>query len=50
MKRILVIDDDAKLRGHTVELLRLEGYEVSEARNGREGVERARKDMPDLVI
>lgn len=50
MKRILVIDDDAKLRGHTVELLRLEGYEVSEARNGREGVERARKERPDLVI
>ncbi len=50
MKRILVIDDDAKLRGHTVELLRLEGYEVIEARNGREGVERARKELPDLVV
>ena len=50
MKRILVIDDDAKLRQHTVELLRLEGYEVTEARNGREGVERARRDLPDLVL
>src|SRR3954466_4175367 len=50
VKRILVIDDDTKLRQHCVELLRLEGYEVTEARNGREGVDRARRDGPDLVI
>jgi DNA-binding NarL/FixJ family response regulator len=50
LKRILVIDDDAKLRQHYIELLKLEGYEVWEARNGREGVERARKDVPDLVL
>ena len=50
VKRILVIDDDAKLRQHYVELLRLEGYEVAEARNGREGVEAARRDAPDLVL
>jgi len=50
VKRILVIDDDARLREQYTELLRLEGYEVIEARNGREGVERARRDLPDLVI
>jgi DNA-binding NarL/FixJ family response regulator len=50
VKRILVIDDDAKLRQHYSELLRLDGYEVIDARNGREGVERARKDTPDLVL
>lgn len=50
MKRILVIDDDNRLRSQCVELLRLEGYEVFEARNGREGVERARVETPDLVI
>lgn len=50
MKRILVIDDDAKLRGHYAELLRLEGFEVTEARNGREGVEHARRAPPDLVL
>ncbi len=50
MKRILVIDDDARLRAHYTELLRLEGYEIIEARNGREGVERAKADAPDLVI
>ena len=50
VKRILVIDDDARLRQHYGALLRLEGFEVSEARNGREGVESARKDVPDLVL
>lgn len=50
VKRILVIDDDAKLRQHYVELLKLEGYEVVEARNGREGVDRARRETPDLVL
>jgi DNA-binding NarL/FixJ family response regulator len=50
VKRILVIDDDAKLRQQCAEVLRLEGYNVVEARNGREGVDRARKDVPDLVL
>ncbi len=50
MKRILVIDDDARLRQQCVELLRLDGYEVIEARNGREGIDRARTDTPDLVL
>ena len=50
VKRILVIDDDAKLRRHYAELLRLEGYTVLEARDGREGVEAAHREVPDLVI
>lgn len=50
MKRILVIDDEAKLRQQFAALLRLEDYEVIEARNGREGVDVARRESPDLVI
>ena len=50
MKRILVIDDDARLRQQCVELLKLEGYEVVEARNGREGLASARAEPPDLVV
>lgn len=45
-----MIDDDARLREHYKDILKLEGYEVAEARNGREGVERARKETPDLVL
>ncbi|MCX6954746.1 MAG: response regulator transcription factor [Verrucomicrobia bacterium] len=50
MKRILVIDDEAKIRTHTAELLRLEGFEVTEARNGREGADKARATPPDLIV
>jgi DNA-binding NarL/FixJ family response regulator len=50
VKRILVIDDDARLREHYRQLLKLEGYDVVEVRNGREGVERARPDATDLVL
>lgn len=50
MKRILVIDDEAKLRAQFVALLASEGYATLEARNGREGVEAARRERPDLVI
>jgi DNA-binding NarL/FixJ family response regulator len=45
-----VIDDDARLREHYRQLLKLEGYDVVEVRNGREGVERARPDATDLVL
>jgi DNA-binding NarL/FixJ family response regulator len=50
VKRILVIDDEAKLRAQTAELLRLDGHDVVEARNGREGVEQALKHVPDLIV
>ena len=50
MPRILVIDDDATIR----ELLRLvleeEGYEVIEAANGAEGLQRYQAIPTDLVI
>lgn len=45
-----MIDDEAKLRRQFAELLNLEGFAVSEARNGREGVELARRERPDLVM
>jgi DNA-binding NarL/FixJ family response regulator len=50
VKRILVIDDDARLRQTFAEILRLDGHEVIEARNGREGLDRARQERPDLVL
>jgi DNA-binding NarL/FixJ family response regulator len=48
--KILVIDDDPKMRGQTCALLRSEGYATVEARNGREGVALARAEQPALVL
>lgn len=50
MKRILVIDDEAKLRKQFAALLSAEGFTVIEALNGRHGVELARREQPDLVV
>jgi DNA-binding NarL/FixJ family response regulator len=50
VEKILVIDDDVKMRRQITALLATEGYHTVEARNGREGVELARKEKPDLVL
>lgn len=50
VEKILVIDDEAKLRRQMAALLAAEGYATVEARNGREGVELARLEKPDLVL
>jgi DNA-binding NarL/FixJ family response regulator len=48
--RILVIDDDAKMRRQIAALLATEGHEAVEARNGREGIDLARATPPDLIL
>lgn len=50
MDKILVIDDDPRMRAQTCALLRSEGYATVEARNGREGVTLARSEKPALVL
>jgi two-component system sensor histidine kinase/response regulator len=50
MKRILVIDDEAWLREMVHMALAQKGYDIVEAENGAEGVEAARKSLPDLVL
>ncbi len=50
VEKILVIDDDAKMRRQVAALLAAEGYAVIEAGHGRAGVELARQEMPDLVV
>jgi len=47
---ILVIDDNDELRGTLREILEGGGYEVHEARNGREGVACCQAQPIDLVI
>ena len=49
-KKILIVEDDGNIR----ELLRLylerEGYEITEAANGEEGVDLWRKINPDMIL
>jgi CheY-like chemotaxis protein len=49
-RRILVVDDDSAVRDSIAEVLRAEGANVVEAANGRDAVERLRKERFDLVL
>jgi len=48
--KILVVDDDPLILKSLAELLRLEGYDVATASNGREALERLRSFAADLVL
>lgn len=50
MKKILLIEDNKDVRENTAEILTLAKYKVITANNGKEGVELAQKDKPDLII
>jgi DNA-binding response OmpR family regulator len=50
MKKILVIDDEEWLREMIQLALRQRGYDVTEASSGSEGIEKARKEFPDLIL
>ena len=47
---ILVADDNADQRALYVDLLTYNGYRVIEARDGEEAIERARMDVPALIL
>jgi CheY-like chemotaxis protein len=47
---VLVVDDDPGIRALCVAALESEGYDVSEAGDGREGLARAVAERPDLVV
>ena len=50
VKKILVIDDEEWLREMIQLALRQRGYEVIEAHNGHDGIEKARAELPDLIL
>jgi two-component system, sensor histidine kinase and response regulator len=50
MKRILVIDDEEPLREMVHMALAQKGFEVIEAENGAVGIDKARKELPDLIL
>ena len=50
MTTILIIEDETAIRELISELLILEGFDVAEAVNGREGIAIAQSVLPDLII
>jgi DNA-binding response OmpR family regulator len=49
-KRILLVEDESTTRAYIADLLRTEGYEVDEARDGAQGLELFARRQFDLVI
>jgi two-component system chemotaxis response regulator CheY len=49
-KNILVIEDEESLRSALVGILEKEGFGVEQAENGKEGLEKALKSHPDLML
>ena len=49
-KTILIIEDDKFLRELIARKLIKEGYEVSEAVDGEEGMKKVKEEKPDLVL
>jgi len=50
MKKILFIDDDPEFRENIAEILRLSHYDVDLAETAKEGVEKATRGRPDLIL
>jgi two-component system response regulator MprA len=48
--RILVVDDDPAVRESLGRALRLDGYEVELANDGREAVGKVRRRVPDAIV
>lgn len=49
-KKILIVEDEELLYDILKRKLELEGYEVSIAKNGVEGLEKVKKINPDLIL
>jgi DNA-binding response OmpR family regulator len=50
MTKILIAEDQADLREMIAATLELSGYEVNSAEDGRQAVDSAKADQPDLII
>jgi len=49
-KNILIVEDDKFLRELISQKLLKEGYKVSEAVDGEEGIKKVKEEKPDLVL
>ncbi len=49
-RKVLIVEDDEAIRALVHDLLEDAGYDVHEARSGRDGIERVRAVRPDLIL
>ena len=50
MKKIVLIDDDIAVLDTTVDILKLAGYKVFTASNGKEGINQVKINKPDVIL
>lgn len=50
MNTVLLIEDNAEIRENTAEILELANYRVVTAENGKEGIEKALAEKPDIIV
>jgi two-component system alkaline phosphatase synthesis response regulator PhoP len=49
-KKVLMIDDDPEFTEAITNILDAKGYDVVSAGDGKEGVEKAKKEKPDIIL
>ncbi|ERT08809.1 diguanylate cyclase domain protein [Lyngbya aestuarii BL J] len=50
MTKVLIIEDEDSIRENIAELLEIEEFEVETAINGIQGLQQAKKSIPDLIL
>ena len=50
MNKILIVDDDAGIRGLVDTTLRSDDYQIFQAESGEQAIELAKAEKPDLII
>ena len=50
LKKILIIEDEANLLATLVHLLSYAGYQVAQAKDGLEGLEKVQQEQPDFIL
>jgi DNA-binding NarL/FixJ family response regulator len=48
--KILIVEDEPQMRKNMATVLKMEGFQVATAVDGRDGVETARRELPALIL
>ena len=50
MARILIVDDERAIRSTLKEILEFEGFDIDEAENGKEGLDKAKSGSYEIIF